>query len=92
MAPKSRQPRQAVALHSALAQFQAGADPQDIAADLIRKHSERVVLCAQLPPGDPRLPAVEALIRALGMRTFDDSAIYLDACLRDVEEVGIGDQ
>ena len=67
-------------------------DPQEIAADLIRKHAERMVLCVQLPPGDPRLPAVEALTRALAMRTFDDSAISLDACLRDVQEVGIGDQ
>ncbi len=51
-----------------------------------------MALCALLPPGDPRLPAVEALTRGLGMRTFDDSAISLDACLRDVQEVGIGDQ
>ena len=51
-----------------------------------------MVLCVQLPPGDPRPPAVEALTRALAMRTFDDSAISLDACLRDVQEVGIGDQ
>ena len=35
---------------------------------------------------------IEALTRAIGMRTFDDSAISLDACLRDVQEVGIGDQ
>ena len=78
-----RQPRQPAALRSALAQFQAGAAPQDIAADLTRKPAERVVLCAQLPPGDPRLPAVEALTWALAKRTFDDSAISLDACLRD---------
>jgi len=26
------------------------------------------------------------------MRTFDDSAISLDACLRDIQEVGSGDQ
>lgn len=43
----------------------------------------------QLPPGDPRLPAVEALTRALDMRIFDDGAISLDACLRDFQEVGI---
>ena len=49
-----------------------------------------MVLCAQLPPGDPRLPAVEALTRALGTRTFDDSAISLDACLRDIQEVELG--
>jgi hypothetical protein len=81
MPPKPRQPRLPAALRSALAQLQAGAAPQDIAADLIRKHAERVVLCAHLPPNDPRLPAVEALTRALGLRTFDDSAISLDACL-----------
>lgn len=51
-----------------------------------------MVLCAQLPLGDPRLPAVEALTLALGMWTFDDSAIFLDACLRDAQDVGIGDQ
>lgn len=77
MPPKPRQPPQPAALRSALAQLQAGAAPQDIAADLIRKHAERVVLCAHLPPGDPRVPAVEALTRALGLRTFDDSAISL---------------
>ena len=72
------------------AQRQSGTAPQDVAADLIRKHAERVVLCAQLPQGDPRLPAVEALTRALGTRTFDDSAISLDACLRDIQEVELG--
>ena len=90
MPPKPRQPRLPAALRSALARFQAGAVPQDVAADLIRKHAERVVLCAHLRPGDPRLPAVEALTQALAMRTFDDSAISLDACPRDVQEVGIG--
>lgn len=90
MPPKPRQPSLPTALRSALAQLQAGAAPQDVAADLIRKHAERVVLCARLPPGDPRLPAVEVLTRALGMRTFDDSAISLDGCLRDFQEVGIG--
>lgn len=49
-----------------------------------------MVLCAHLAPGDSRHPAFEALSRALGMRTFDDSAISLDACLRDVQEVWIG--
>jgi hypothetical protein len=44
------------------------------------------------PPGDPQLPAIEALIRALGMRNVDDRALCLDACLRDVQEVGISDQ
>lgn len=90
MPPKPSQPRLPAALRSALAQIQAGAAPQDVAADLIRKHAERVVLCAQLPPGDPRLPAVEALTLELGRRTFDDSTISLDACLRDIQEVGIG--
>jgi len=49
-----------------------------------------VVLCAQLPPCDPRLPAVKVLTLALGRRTFDDSAISLDAWLRDIQAVGIG--
>ena len=59
------------------------------AADLIRKHAERVALCA-LPPADPRFPPVEALTLALGRRTFGDSAISLAACLRDIREVGLG--
>ena len=92
MLPKPRQPRLHAALRSALAQLQAGSPPQDVAADLIRKHAERVVLCAQLPPGDPRLPAVETLTLALGRRTFNDTAISLDDCLRDFQEVGIGGQ
>lgn len=49
-----------------------------------------MVVCAHLLPSDPRLPTVEALTRAFGMRTFDDSAISLNACLRNIEEVGIG--
>lgn len=69
-----------------LVQLQARAGRQDITDDLIRKHAERVDLCAQLPPVAPRLP-VAALPRALGTRTFDDSAISMDACLRDVQEV-----
>lgn len=89
MHPKPRQPRLPAVLRSALAHLQAGASPQEVAADLIRKHAERAVLCALLPPGDPRLPAVEALTLALGMRTFDDSALSLDACLRDIQELGI---
>ena len=48
MPPKPRQSRLPAALRSALAQLEAGTAPQDVAADLIRKHAERVVLCAQL--------------------------------------------
>jgi hypothetical protein len=76
-------------LRSALARLQAGVAPEDVAADLLRKHAERVILYAPLPPGDPRLPAVVAFSRALGMRTLDDSAISLDACLADVQEAWI---
>ena len=43
-------------------------------------------------PHSLQLPAIEALIRALGMRNVDDSALCLDACLRDVQEAGIGNQ
>lgn len=92
MHPKPRQPRLPAALRTALAQIQAGADPQDIAADLIRKRAERAVVCAHLPLDDPRLLAVEALAKALAARTFDDGIISLEACLRDVQEFGIGDR
>ena len=91
MPHNTRQPRLPAALRSAVAQIQAGVNPQNVAADLIIKRAERVVMCAQLPPGDPRLPAIHALTQALETRTFDDSAISLEACLRDLEESGRAD-
>lgn len=79
-------PRFPVALRSALARLRAGADPNDVASDLIRRRMEGVVLRAVLPADDPGRTHLEALVLALEARTFDDSALTLDAVLRDLGE------
>lgn len=76
------------ALRSALAELAAGADPEDVAADIIRKRAEGVVLNASLPDGDPRQAHLDALQESIRGRTFDDSGITLDAVLRDLHERG----
>lgn len=79
-------PRFPVALRSALARLRAGAEPNDVAADLIRRRMEGVVLRAELPADDPRRTHLEALVLALEARTFDDSALSLEDVLRDLRE------
>lgn len=76
--------RLSAALIDALAQLQAGAAPAEVAADLIKRGAEAQVLCAQLPAGDPQRAQLDALERALEARTFDESAISLEECLRDL--------
>lgn len=68
-------PNLPAALRFAMDQLQAGADPQEVAADLIRQRAEEAIFRAQLPPGDPRQALVTTLVLALAGRTFDDSAL-----------------
>lgn len=79
-------PRLPAALHKALAQLQAGADPAEVAASIIKVRQEAAVLRAQLPAGDSRQEQLDALKLALEGRTFDDSGLSLEDVLRDLQE------
>ena len=83
MPPNARLP---IALRTAIAKLQAGADPGEVAADIIRKRAESAALRAKLPPKDPRQPHLDALIQAIGARTFDDSELSLDDVLREFQD------
>lgn len=75
-------------LREAFAELQAGADPEQVAASLIKTRQEAVALRAKLPTDDPRRPQLEQLVRALEARTFDDSTITLEAVLADMRGHG----
>lgn len=81
-------PRISAALRDALTELQAGADPDQVAASLIKTRQEAVVLRSKLPTDDPRRPLLDLLVRALGARTFDDSSITLEAVLADMRGHG----
>lgn len=68
-----------------MAQLKATEDPVDVATDLLRRRVEAVAFRVQLPPKDLRQKHLNALRQAIGARAFDDGAISLEACLREVE-------
>jgi hypothetical protein len=68
------------------AKLRASADLAEVTAEFARKHAEDDVLRARLPESDERRPLLDALVRALEARTFDDSALTLEAELRDLHE------
>jgi len=71
-----------------IAKLRAGADQDEVAAELARKPAEDDVLRARLPEGDERRPLLDKLVRALETRMFDDSEVTLEAVLRDMHEHG----
>lgn len=62
-----------------IAKLRAGADQDEVAAELARKPTEDDVLLARLPEGDKRRPRLNKLVRALETRMFDDSEVALDS-------------
>lgn len=72
MPPTPRQPRLPAVLRSAFAQVHAGVAPQDAAADLIRKHAERVIPAVRSIPSfraDGFLRRISAKVRPVPTAT-----------------------